>query len=54
MLVGCRMDKTTNYANFCSNGAKELKFGSFDGGEESEHNSVGLINISEIFVGKDN
>ena len=36
-------------ANFAIIGAREMKFGSFDGGDDDEDNNVGRVKISSMF-----
>ena len=40
-------------ANSSNNGTREMKFGSLDGGDKSEHNDDGFVKISEIFAMQD-
>ena len=35
------------------NGGRWIAFGSFDGREDSEHSSVGLVEICKIFAAQD-
>ena len=45
-----RINTRRKLANLAYNGATEMELGSFDGGGNGEHNSVGLVEISETFV----
>ena len=40
--------------NIGKDGAREVKFGSFDGGGDGELNVIGLTQLSEIFPIQDN
>ena len=44
------LQTTDKQANFGNNGTRELKFGSFDDGDDNEHTSVGSAAISQIFL----
>ena len=39
-----------NYANSADNGARKRKCGSFDGGVDGEHSSVGFVEMHIIFA----
>ncbi len=45
-----RVNDIANVANFSYNGAAEGKFGSFDSGDDGEHNAVGLVEMLEIYA----
>ncbi len=48
-----RINNTHKYGNFSNNDARNVKSGSFDGGEDDEHNGVGLVEISSILAAQD-
>ena len=47
MRAKCRINNIITYGNFSNNGAKEVALGSFNGGEDDEQISVGLVEISD-------
>ena len=36
--------------NSVNNGARDMKFGSYDGGEDGEYTDIGSVEISQILV----
>ena len=41
-------------ANSVNNGAREMEFGSFDGGGDGERDGIVFVEISNIFTMEDN
>ncbi len=52
-MASCRINSIVKSANFGGNGIGKVGLGSIDGGEDGEHNSVGFVAISKIFVTQD-
>ena len=50
VFVSWRIDDIAKWADFSNYVARELKFGSLDGGEGDENNGVFLVKISQIFA----
>ena len=42
------IDNMLTWANFSDNSGRKVELGSFDGGEDAEHNSVSVAQISHI------
>ena len=44
------MNNITKYANSANNEAIQIEFSSFVGGDDSEHNGVGFVEVFKIFA----
>ena len=45
-----RINNITKFTNVNNSGARVMPYDSFDGGDDGEHNDVGLVKISELIV----
>ena len=52
-VVSWRINNIVKWANSANNGAREMEFGSHDGGEDGEHNGAGFVEISNILMMQD-
>ncbi len=48
MQASCGINMMKRYANFANIGARTMKFGSFNGGDDDENKGAGLMNIFEM------
>ena len=48
------MNNIDKYTNSNTNGATEVELGSFDDGEDDEHNGVSFVGMLKIFAMQDN
>ena len=51
MCISCRINNIDIYANPANNSAREMRFGSPDGGADSEYNGVRLVESLNICDG---
>ena len=49
MCITWRTNCIAKQANFSNNGAREIEFGSPDGGDDSEYIDIGFVERSNVF-----
>ena len=50
MYVSRTINNIAKLVILIDNGDREMKVGLFDGGEDSEHNDTGFVEVSKAFV----
>ena len=53
MFISWRINDTAKYANSANNGAREMTFHFFNGGEQDEHSDLSLVELFKLFAMQD-